>query len=480
MFRHLNYIRELIDQLLDFRKMDQKIEQVNLAQIDLNQWLQDTIHEFDVLFRDREVHVQFDLDEQLPNVWFDREKLKRVVYNLLNNAFKYAPETRIIYVQTRSEDQERVVVSVADQGPGIPEDKKKKIFDRFYMLEKQQGATGIGLAYAKMLIELHGGNMGVENRDPSGAVFYFELPLGPTSETEGEEFSLKTPGKFASEEESISGDDQKQATSVDESFFHDLTMLVVEDDPELLSFLKESIVSVFKRVLTAQNGEEALAEVRNSYPDIVVSDVMMPVKDGWDLCRDIKSDLEISHIPVVLMTAKSDEQDLVKGYKLGADQYLTKPVSFDLLFSVVENLLKNRMMLKQRYQESSIQLKPADLTFSNADEAFLAKLNTIIEREIENPELSVDLLVDKMAMSRAALYNKLKAIVGTSINNYINKYRVNYAEALLKETDLSIADIAIKLGFSGQGYFSTLFRQFTDYSPRQFRKKFRPDASEGK
>ena len=242
------------------------------------------------------------------------------------------------------------------------------------------------------------------------------------------------------------------------------------DEKELTDYLKDTLEKQFAKILVAHNGTDALRIVRQEMPDLIISDVMMPEMDGFQLCHQVKSDLSISHIPVVLLTARYDDDSQVLGYKLGADSYLAKPFSIDLLLYVIGNLVRLRQQLKERYQTSDGVLLPEDITFSNADEEFMKKLIQLIEQEIDNPALDVDLLVGRMAMSRAALYAKVKAIVGYGVNDFINEVKVKKAMALLKNTNIPIVEIATMLGFSSQSYFSTLFKQITKSTPTAYRQ----------
>ncbi|WP_462317774.1 hybrid sensor histidine kinase/response regulator transcription factor [Marinilabilia sp.] len=460
-FRQVNYIKGMIDQLLDFSRMEKYDDKLEMSIKRFNNWLQTTVTEFEHVFRNVGISFHFELDNRITEATFDYGKLKRVVHNFLMNVLRHAPETKTVQIKSELLPENRIRVIIADEGPGIPENYIERIFDRFYMGGDKKG-TGIGLAFAKLLIQIHQGEIGARNREPKGAELFFDLPSGVIQPQTTD--YLEETEDASQEAKDLSPDPEEIET------LNHLTLLLVEDDRELLSFLKKALGENFKKILTAGNGREAMEIIVSESPDLVVSDVMMPVMDGWELCKLLKSDTRISHIPIILLTARSNEADSLLGYKLGADHYLTKPVSLDLLTSVVYNLMKSRAELKKRYRESRNALEVSDVTFSNADEEFLNKLNAIIEKEIENPELNVDFLVDRMAMSRASLYTKVKAVIGTGVNNYINDYKISIAGRMLKETDLSIADISFKLGFSSQGYFSTLFKQQKGFSPKKYQQ----------
>jgi len=252
------------------------------------------------------------------------------------------------------------------------------------------------------------------------------------------------------------------------------SLLIVEDKQELRTFLKDSFKDVFKYIYTAEDGIYALDTIKNKQPDIIVSDVMMPRMDGYELCKSIKSNIEISHIPIILLTAKCDQDSTSAGYKLGADFYLSKPFELDFLLTIIVNLLKSREVIRQKYKETATAtILPQDSTISNADEVFMTKLNGLIYNNLSNPDLDVKFLMGNMAMSRASLYNKVKALTDMGVNDYINKLRIEKASSLLIHTDLSISEISFEVGFTYQRYFSTIFKQIKGMTPSQFKEESR-------
>jgi YesN/AraC family two-component response regulator len=251
------------------------------------------------------------------------------------------------------------------------------------------------------------------------------------------------------------------------------TILVVEDKKELRDFLHDSFKAIFKHSYTANDGVEALDIIKTRQPDIVVSDVMMPRMDGFELCRQVKNTIEISHIPVVLLTARSDQDSTMLGYKLGADFYVSKPFELEFLMTIVKNILQTRENVKQKYKQYSFNLLPQESTISNADEIFMMKFNKIISENLSNPDLTIEYLTDTMAMSRASLYNKVKALTDMGVNDYINKIRIEKAAQLLIKSDMNIAEISCEVGFTYQRYFSSLFKKCKGLTPSEFRDRNR-------
>ncbi|MDG5798911.1 response regulator [Marinilabiliaceae bacterium ANBcel2] len=463
MNRNLSYIKNLIDQILDIRAFEKEESSINPVKTDFNLWLKQIITDFKSEFDARGVTISFYPGDSV-EVDIDRDKCKKVFYNILNNALKFSPNGSEVIVSTRVLEINRIIISVIDQGPGIPEGMLEKIFDRFYTGDILSGGAGIGLAYSKMLIELHKGTVKALNKSSGGAEFRIELPLTQSIKG-GESVNIYDRNDIDDYDYKLSS-----SLSYDENVFKEYNILVVEDDLALLKFMKESLSEYFKKVYTASDGNRALDIIRENNPDIVVSDVMMPIMDGWELCRKLKSDIKISHIPLILLTARSSEADSVKGYKMGADNYLVKPVSIDLLLSIIYNTISFRKQIKEHYAGSIDESVSKKITFSNADEQFLTRVNAFIEEHIGNPDLSVDYIASNMAMSRATLYSKFKSLLDTGVNSYINRYRISYALNLLKETDMPVSEISHQLGFTSQSYFSTMFKQQQGVTPVKYRQ----------
>ena len=315
----------------------------------------------------------------------------------------------------------------------------------------------IGLSYSKMLVNKHGGTIGAANNSPQGAIFFFTLPITHQSNIEQVSYDEEN-------EQPVLSSDKSVALSF-------CSVLIVDDNQEFLSFLSESFTGRFAEVRQASDGVEALATLKEFEPDIIISDVMMPRMDGYELCRQIKSTIQISHIPVVLLTAKSDAESVEIGYKLGADFYIAKPFDPDFLELIISNLLTAREVLKQRYKNSEERLQPEEATISSADEKFMLRFNSLIGDNLCDPDFNVDFLASELAMSRASLYNKMQSLLGIGVNDYINKYRIDEAAELLKGTEMSIGEISFETGFRNQRYFSTVFKKIKGVSPSEYRNK---------
>lgn len=463
--KQANYLKFLVEQVLDLEKVDGVTEELQFSRVNLKEWLKEVLDSFLFELEKHNIKVEFRFDDTIKEVVFDKKALTKVIYNIVINVTKYATNTNTLTISALPINEDFYRISFSDEGPGIPESSQEKLFDRFYQRRSDQEGYGIGLAYAKMLIEKHGGKIAVKNVKPHGACFYFDLPLSKDVDTITNEY----PSDFSPSTINV-----KEHDILKQELLGELTLLIVEDNLDLLNYTKQLFKDLFRKVIVAHNGKEGLDKAMAELPDIILSDVMMPVMDGHEFCRKVKSNIEISHIPVILLTARKDESSIKQGYKMGADGYLTKPFSNEVLIDAIYNVLLSRVRLKENYKASIFQESTvAKMTTSNADEKFLKKINQILKDEISNPDLNVDFFVDKMAISRASLYSKFKSIVGVGINTYINDYRLSEAKSLLEQTDYSMIEIAEMVGFQTQSYFSTLFKEQFGISPMKYRQNIK-------
>lgn len=463
-YRQSQRMRDLLNMVLDLRKMEVGVSKLQVYPQLLNDWVLEVSADFISEGEARNVYIRYQLDEQITVVSFDREKCEIILTNLLINALKHSPEGGEILIQTQLlPDEQSVRVSVADQGCGLKQVNIHKLFTRFYQGSGERNGTGIGLSYSKILAELHGGSIGAKDNDTAGATFFFELPLQVVSEE-----IICQPKAYLNE--LITDDNEEKNTETNTFQTKDYSLLVVDDNQDLIDFLRDTMKVHFKQVYTAADGVEALEIVRRYQPDIVVSDVMMPRMNGYELCKQIKENIDISHIPVILLTARDDEQSQLHGYKIGADGYLTKPFEEEMLLELIRSRLRNREQTKVRYLNAGLLPVPEESTFSQADETFLLKLNKIIVENLDSSVLDIAFLCKEMYMSRATLYNKLKALTDMGANDYINKFRLERAIQLITTTDLNFTEIAERTGFSTSRYFSTAFKQYTGETPTQYKE----------
>lgn len=457
--KQVSRVKDIVNMVLDVRKMETGGETLHIRPYALNEWIREVADAFAGELTSERIRLEYKLDESVGEVPFDKSKCEIALSNLIMNAFKFSNEGSCITVSSRLEEG-YVRVSVTDEGIGLADVDISRLFERFYQGVHGRKGTGIGLSYTRLLIEAHGGHVGAENNQSKGATFFFELPLeNETTTVEARPYlnELLAP--------------PEAETKADTDFsVRKYSLLVVEDEPELRAYLKNSLKGYFREVYVAEDGVEGFEIAVRELPDIVVCDIMMPRMDGFELCRQLKSNLEVSHIPVILLTARTDTQSTLQGYKEGADFYLPKPFDLEFLLTIARSILRNREVVKLRYKDGRNVVSPKEDTVSNADEKFIRKLNELISEELDNPALDVNFVATRMAMSRASLYNKLKALTDVSIGDYINKFRMARVMELFADKSLSLLEISEKAGFTNQRYFSTVFKQIYGTTPSKYRQ----------
>lgn len=460
-FKQANQMKDIINIVLDTRKMEVGQEVLHISSHPLHKWIQEVAETFQTASKAKEIEITYDFDDSIQSIAYDDTKCKVVLSNLIMNALKYSPnQTRIVIKTIRT--NESIQVHVQDQGIGLDNVDIKKLFTRFYQGKHNEGGSGIGLSYAKMLIDLHGGRMGAFNNKDRGATFFYEIPANL------QEQEVSCP-QHSYLNELLSSPEEEEKIESGAFSLQGYSLLIVEDKQDLREFLKNALKDKFKKIYQAENGLVALEVIKQQQPDIIVSDVMMPQMNGYQLCKEIKENLNISHIPVILLTARADSESQMLGYKLGADAYLPKPFEMEMLLSVIQNQMRNREYIKSRYRGNQFILSPQEATFSNADEQFMIKLNEMIDQNLSQPDLDVKFLTAQMAMSRTSLYNKIKELTGMGANDYINRRRIDKAIILLTQSGMSITEISEQVGFTYQRYFSTLFKEMKGMTPSQFR-----------
>ena len=460
-FKQANQMKDIINIVLDARKMEVGQEVLHISSHPLHKWIQEVAETFQTASKAKEIEITYDFDDSIQSIAYDDTKCKVVLSNLIMNALKYSPnQTRIVIKTIRT--NESIQIHVQDQGIGLDNVDIKKLFTRFYQGKHNEGGSGIGLSYAKMLIDLHGGRMGAFNNKDRGATFFYEIPANL------QEQEVSCP-QHSYLNELLSSPEEEEKIESGAFSLQGYSLLIVEDKQDLREFLKNALKDKFKKIYQAENGLVALEVIKQQQPDIIVSDVMMPQMNGYQLCKEIKENLNISHIPVILLTARADSESQMLGYKLGADAYLPKPFEMEMLLSVIQNQMRNREYIKSRYRGNQFILSPQEATFSNADEQFMIKLNEMIDQNLSQPDLDVKFLTTQMAMSRTSLYNKIKELTGMGANDYINRRRIDKAIILLTQSGMSITEISEQVGFTYQRYFSTLFKEMKGMTPSQFR-----------
>ena len=404
------------------------------------------------------------------NVYADYSMIEQMLNNLLTNSFKHTVQRDKVGIDISYHDQ-LLTIKVYDTGDGISEKDLPYIFDRFYQASNQGlkniGGTGIGLAFTKRLIELHSGNIGVESKLGEGSTFTVNLPI-IQNVTEAD--VIDETNEQEGETDLYVGDWDIKSIEIDSKYLRFLVYLV-EDNTEMRSFLTE-IIGQFFTVKSFANGKECLDGMNKEWPDIIVSDVMMPEMDGLELCSKVKSEISYSHIPVILLSAKGSLEAQTAGIQAGADDYIPKPFSINLLKGKINNILKARQRLRY-YYSSTIDIDAAKMTSNKLDEEFITKAIQTVEENISDEDFTADDLAEKLFMSRSSLYYKMNSISGEPPANFIRRIRFNMACKLLLDGRYSISEVSAMVGFSSRSYFSTSFKKYMGCMPSDYVKKQR-------
>ncbi|WP_396168020.1 two-component regulator propeller domain-containing protein [Flavobacterium sp.] len=472
----------LINQLMDFRKVGSGKLTINVAKYDLVATTKKITDCY--IGKAENCSINFTVNSSIDSiyVYFDLEKYDIILNNLLSNAFKFTQNYGNIAVdinlKNTEDGNEFVEISVEDNGKGISEENVKRVFEEFYQVDQDQIGTGIGLSLTEKLVELHKGSIRVESSIGKGSCFTVSLRLGREHFTATDHL-LSQDNAYPVEEEFnyldeynldvLDGENSIQDRYIFKNHKKPIKILLVEDNDDLRDYLKENLENYYS-VYEAKDGIEGIKECLKVNPDLVISDVMMPNKNGVEMCRDLKTDIRISHIPIILLTARTSSEYKIEGLKTGADAYMEKPFDMRLLEIQIVNLLESRKKLRERFG-NEINIAPSEISSSSADDRFLNKAIQIVEDHLAESEFSVDDFVTEMRMSRSSLHIKLKALTNKSTTEFIRSIRLKTAAALIKQSDLSISEIAYKTGFATPPYFSKCFKKSFGILPTDYRNE---------
>ena len=470
----------LINQILEFRKTETQNKKLCVCKGNIAPLIYETGLKYKELNQKTKIDFRIQIEKEEMLLFFDKEIVTIILDNLISNAIKYTEQGRITLslYQTMRNEVAYTEIKVSDTGYGISAEALPHIFDRYYQESgsHQASGTGIGLALVRNLVELHEGEIRVESTQNEGSSFYISLL---TDNIYPNALHADSTEQAEKEEEvqNVSSDDVQDA-AMDSG---KPILLIVEDNEEIQNYIAESFSDSFE-VITANNGEEGKQQALSRIPDIIVSDIMMPVMDGITLCRQLKDDVRTSHIPIILLTAKDSLQDKEEGYEVGADSYLTKPFSASLLRSRINNLLESRKKLVAQFQSQPTPSSHADINekrtmiteaLSKLDNEFIGKITQLIEENLSSEKIDITYLSDKMCMSGSTLYRKMKALTGLSTNEYIRKVKMENAERLLLEGKYNISEIAYKVGMNSSGYFRQCFKDEFGVSPSDYLKQIK-------
>lgn len=454
-----------INEILDLSRFDQQVVSLKREVIDIHLFFSGICASFTSLAQSRSIYYSYKISKNI-YLYADRRRLEIVLINLFSNAFKFTPNGGKISVMVKPDSTlENLLILVKDTGPGIPEEDHSRIFDRYYHNDQKsksaQEGIGIGLALSKSIVELHGGNIGVSSKPNAGSEFVVSLPLEilphlpvsneevPVSETEIKPEVDRNPSIIKNEEKPL--------------------LLLIEDGDDMRKYLRHFLQEEFA-VIEAPNADEGWTRALNETPDVVISDVMMPGKSGLEFCRQLKTDVRTSHIPVILLTAKAADEDRISGLETEADVYLTKPFIPEELLLNLHNILKSREKLRSHFTEHR-KIEPAKMTFNSLDEQFLKRLQEQLEAHFSDDQFSVEKLADNLNMSRSQLHRKVRSLTGEAPTQLIRTFRLSRAREMINSHAATIAEISFAVGFASPAYFSKCFLEEFKATPTEIRDR---------
>lgn len=461
--RNVLVLTQLVSEILDFRKVQNGKMELRLSDFNLAESMKQWIKLFSVSAQKKHIAISMDAPDTIM-LRADQDKIERICYNLLSNALKYTSEGGEITL-TAKEENGRVMISVADNGCGISSDELPYIFDRFYQAKNAGRGTGIGLAIVKAFTELHHGEVSATSIEGKGSTFTIHIPV----RQKGEVTNQPTEKIEQLVEPSSAEEVPNQARHIDELIQPYQTdkpeVLIIDDNIDIRTYLR-SVLSEKYNVSEAADGKVGLELARKIVPDIVLSDIMMPVMDGLAFCQQLKTDKAISHIPVILLTARSLDEQRAEGYEHGADAYLSKPFSLRLLFSRIDNLIQSRKKLSKLFSNSD-ENDAFEKLSNETDKTFAAQLRKIIQDNLSDNEFNVERIGDEIGLSRVQLYRKVKALTGYSPVEMLRKARLTRARHLLRTTEKTVSEVAYAVGFSTPSYFSKCYKDEFGESPKK-------------
>ncbi len=465
--KNIVILLRLVNQILDFRKYENGKLELYLSTIDLREQLQEWSNGFQALAYKKHVHFNLNIERDTDFVMeMDAEKMERIYFNLLSNAFKYTQENGVITVtlsMIQGAKGEAVRIVVSDTGKGISTEHIKHIFERFYKIDiHHSGGSGIGLALVKAFVELHGGTITVESMVGKGTVFTVEMPV---RKPEGKDTQLQnetyiTPQTILEELSDVEG----EKIELDEN---KESILVIDDNKDIREYIKSLFADKYM-VLEAENGSVGIRKAMKYVPSVIICDVLMPEMDGLECCKRIKAEIQTSHIPVILLTACALDEQRIEGFECGADSYISKPFNSQLLLSRIQNLIANRQRLKQLFGDSRMSCKE---TVNAMEKDFVERFQALIEKELGNSDLSVEDLGAQMGLSRVQLYRKIKALTNYTPIELLRILRLKRASSLLASTEKSISEITYEVGFTSPSYFTKCYKEYFGESPSDFLKR---------
>jgi signal transduction histidine kinase/DNA-binding response OmpR family regulator len=484
MLRNATRLLRMINQLMDLRKIEDEKMKLCAGEYDIISFTREIKEAFDELATRKNISFTLNALQNEQLLYFDRDKVDKILFNLLSNAFKFTSESGSIDININKvqhvfngTEKEAVEIEIRDNGIGIAEESLKRIFERFYQVEQDKGnivaGTGIGLPLSKGFVELHHGDIVVKSKKGEGSTFAVYFQMGKSHFTEEEignkdkEFTRIDKQIFPEISQDEANKESLNQTHISEDYENMPLLLIVEDETDVSKFIK-SCLSDNYRIMTATNGVEAFEKIYIEQPDLIISDVMMPVMDGFEFTKKLKSDIRTCHIPLILLTALSSHEHKIEGLETGADSYIAKPFNKKHLQVRVERLIESRQQLRKHYQQDVITQFVKENKISQLDSSFLKKCNVIIEKHLTDNEYGVEQMSVEMSLSRVHVYRKIKHLTGLTVSEFIRNIKLKKAAVMLQESGKTISEVAYETGFSSPSYFSKCFKDLYNISPTEF------------
>lgn len=479
MRKNVQVLMKLIDQIIEFRRYENGKMQTYFTLGDLNLFLSDICNSFNELSKKRKIHFSYHSEKEDFTLWFDSDKMEKICYNLLSNAMKFTPENGNVKVFLRkvsigNEFQAQIIVS--DTGSGISEQHIHQIFDRFYRADKSISGSGIGLALTKMLVELHSGTIKVESAEGKGSNFYVTLPFKQRDISVNEQYPLLNSKTTDINDEilMLETDESDQTDDEVKSISGKPLVLLVDDNADVRQYLKILLQADFE-ITEAADGQQGLLKAMKKVPELIISDVMMDVMDGFELCKQIKENITTSHIPVMLLTACAQDEQRAVGFESGADAYIPKPFNEELLRIRVRKIIENREKVKEFFQKN-LTFGERKENVAEIDKTFINKFRKVIEDNLIDSDLNVDEIGKNLGLSRVQLYRKIKSLTNYAPNELVRIIRLKAAEQLFINSEKTISEVAYDTGFTSPSYFTKCYKEYFGESPTDYLKRIKKNS----
>lgn len=472
-FRSAKKLNRLVNQLLDISSIEAGMMKLKTSRQNLIPLIKDIVSSFQAFAETKKITLQFIPVNQEIILYLDKDKIDKILSNILSNALKFTPSEGKVNIEVLN-NSDSVEIIISDTGIGIPKEQLNKVFDRFYQVDNnfpmEYEGTGVGLSLSKELIELHRGEIYVESEEGKGSIFRIVLPLGKAHLLKNEIFDVK---KDTDNKKMIPKFEQFLNGAIENKVFTDFlrndskpSLMIIEDNPDVRNYIT-GILADYYKIYEACDGEEGLNKSFEQMPDLIISDIMMPRMDGFQLCQALKSDARTSHIPLILLTAKATLKDKIEGLETGADEYIMKPFEATELKARIKNLLEQRKRIHKHFQKNGI-IKFDEKHFTSVDQKFLQQAVEIINSHIPDSSFSVEMFAEKLAVSRSLLHKKLVALIGESPGELMKRIRLNKAANLIEHNSSNITETAFEVGFNDPSYFTACFKKQFGVSPSQY------------